>query len=55
MYNDVSIVPDLTPSQRKEEAALHEEMDRKNRDELTEEEKQKTRDGRWWDPEAQNL
>jgi hypothetical protein len=40
-YADVSIVPDLTPTQRNEEAALHEEMERKNRDELTTDDIQK--------------
>jgi hypothetical protein len=34
-YADISIIPDLTPTQRKEEAALHEEMEWKNKDELT--------------------
>jgi hypothetical protein len=34
-YVDVSIVPNLTLTQRNEEAALHEEMDRRNRDDLT--------------------
>jgi hypothetical protein len=40
-FNDVSIVPDLTPAQRQEEAALSAEMEKKNREELTEEDIQK--------------
>jgi hypothetical protein len=40
-YKDVSIVPDLTPMQRKEEAGLADEAEKKNRDELSEEDRQK--------------
>jgi hypothetical protein len=40
-FNDVSIVPDLTPAQRQEEAALSAEMEKRNKDELTEEDIQK--------------
>jgi hypothetical protein len=40
-YDYISIVPDLTKSQRNEEAALHEEMERKNKDELTTDDIQK--------------
>jgi hypothetical protein len=40
-YADISIVPDLTPAQRQEEIALGEEMDRRNRDELTPDDVQK--------------
>jgi hypothetical protein len=40
-YKDVSIVPDLTPLQRKEEAGLAEEAERRNRSELTQDDQQK--------------
>jgi hypothetical protein len=40
-YNEISIVPDLTYTQRQEEADLAEEAERKNREELTEEDQQK--------------
>jgi hypothetical protein len=40
-YSDISIVPDLTPQQRQEEAALGKEAERKNREELTDDDKQK--------------
>jgi hypothetical protein len=40
-YADVSIVPDLTPAQRQEEASLNQEMERKNKEELTDEDIQK--------------
>jgi hypothetical protein len=40
-FNEISIVPDLTPAQRQEEAALSVEMDRRNKEELTEEDRQK--------------
>jgi hypothetical protein len=40
-YKDVSIIPDLTPMQRKEEAGLVDEAEKRNRDELTDEERQK--------------
>jgi hypothetical protein len=40
-YSEVSIVPDLTPQQRQEEIDLGGEAERRNRDELTEEDKQK--------------
>jgi hypothetical protein len=39
--SEVSIVPDLTPAQRQEEAALSAEMERRNKEELTEEDRQK--------------
>jgi hypothetical protein len=40
-YSDISIVPDLTQQQRQEEAGLTAEAERKNRDELTEDDQQK--------------
>jgi hypothetical protein len=40
-YSDVSIVPDLTPLQRKEETSLADEAERRNRDELSEDDVQK--------------
>jgi hypothetical protein len=40
-YAEVSIVPDLTPAQRQEEAALNLEMERRNKDELTDDDVQK--------------
>jgi hypothetical protein len=40
-YSDVSIVPDLTPAQRKEEADLSEEAERRNREELSSDDVQK--------------
>jgi hypothetical protein len=40
-YAEVSIVPDLTPAQRQEEAELNREMERKNREELTDDDRQK--------------
>jgi hypothetical protein len=40
-YTEVSIVPDLTQAQRQEEAELSTEMERRNKDELTNEDLQK--------------
>jgi hypothetical protein len=40
-YSDISIVPDLTQQQRQEEAGLTAEAERKNREELTEDDQQK--------------
>jgi ElaB/YqjD/DUF883 family membrane-anchored ribosome-binding protein len=40
-YREVSIIPDLTPQQRKEEAGLAEEAEKRNREELTDDDKQK--------------
>jgi hypothetical protein len=40
-YHEVSIIPDLTQQQRQEEAGLAAEADRKNREELTEDDQQK--------------
>jgi hypothetical protein len=40
-YKDVSIAPDLTQQQRKEETGLTEEANRRNRDELTNDDVQK--------------
>jgi hypothetical protein len=40
-YKEVSIIPDLTPMQRKEEAGLTDEAARRNKDELTTEDRQK--------------
>jgi hypothetical protein len=40
-YSDVSIVPDLTPLQRKEETSMVDEAERRNRDELSEDDVQK--------------
>jgi len=40
-YQEISIVPDLTPEQRKEEAELMEEAARRNMEELTEEDASK--------------
>jgi hypothetical protein len=40
-YSDISIVPDLTYTQRQEEAELADEADRRNREELTADDQQK--------------
>jgi hypothetical protein len=40
-YQEVSIVPDLTPAQRQEEIALSAEMERRNKDDLSEDDIQK--------------
>jgi hypothetical protein len=40
-YAEISIVPDLTPAQRQEETTLHQEMERRNREELNEDDVQK--------------
>jgi hypothetical protein len=40
-HYEVSIVPDLTPAQRQEEVALSMDMDRRNKEELTEDDIQK--------------
>ena len=41
MFNEVGIVPDLTPRQRKEEQNMSEEVEKKNEEVLSDEDKAK--------------